>query len=456
MAEYTERQEAQISLRDFLMVIFRRKALILAMVGVTTTVVASALMLQPIVYTSESKIMLWGVQRGSAIDRVIVPLNADELSSAECELIKSRPVHLRAQALLDSAAARGEPKYTLVGANLKPAPIPKSRMLSISYTSQEPEEAYKVNQAVTTAYLEYHKELFTVPDLADFFDAELQRTGARVSDLLNRRLEIKQENDVADIPGEMGIQYAILAQLRNDLVNFETQIVSLRAEISADEKIDKIGGDQRFMSWGRVDAGILGAVLKDISVKELERERLLATYTDRHPLVEQVDKELAELRQFAEAERDRVLRAKKEELSRIEMQRDVVQRRVNEAEERLRILPTMDRDLNDLDKDLEASKKSLGDLTYMKGQALASARSMADYHIFLISEPGFGRASNPRDLVRLSLGPILSLLVGIGLAFFFENLDHSIKSPEEVERYLELPVLTSVKRRSAKEILAPS
>ena len=81
---------------------------------------------------------------------------------------------------------------------------------------------------------------------------------------------------------------------------------------------------------------------------------------------------------------------------------------------------------------------------------------MADYHITLLSEPTYGKPSNPRDLVRLSLGPILSLLVGIGLAFFFENLDHSLKNPEEVERYLELPVLTSVKRRRPKEIIASS
>lgn len=438
------------------MVIFRRKWLILAMVGVTSTVVASALLLQPIVYTSDAKIMLVGVQRGSAVDRVIVPLNADELSSAECELIKSRPVLERAQAILDANAVKGEPKYKIQPGSIKPSPIPKSRMLAISYVAPEPDEAQKINQALTTSYLDYHKDVFTVPDLADFFDAELEKTGTEVTDLLNKKLEIYEGNDITSIPGEMGVQYAVLSGLRNDLIDYETQIVSLRSEIIAEEKLEKSDEKSRYMSWGRVDTGILGATLKDLALKEQERERLLTIYTERHPLVEQIDGEIEELRSFAAEEKGRVLSMKKDELGRLEVQRDVVQHRISEAEERLRGIPAMDRDLSDLDKNLEAGKRHYSDLVYMKGQALASSRSMADYHITLLSEPTYGKPSNPRDLVRLSLGPILSLLVGIGLAFFFENLDHSLKNPEEVERYLELPVLTSVKRRRPKEIIASS
>jgi polysaccharide biosynthesis transport protein len=456
MAEFVEKQEVQISLRDFLMVIFRRKWLILAMVGVTSTVVASALLLQPIVYTSDAKVMLVGVQRGSAVDRVIVPLNADELSSAECELIKSRPVLERAQAILDANAVKGEPKYKIQPGSIKPAPIPKSRMLAISYVAPEPDEAQKINQALTSSYLDYHKDVFTVPDLADFFDSELEKTGTEVTDLLNKKLEIYEANDITSIPGEMGVQYAVLSGLRNDLIGYETQIVALRSEIIAEEKLEKSDDASRYMSWGRVDTGILGATLKDLAQKLQERERLLTIYTERHPLVEQIDGEIEELRAFATAEKGRVLSLKRDELGRLEVQRDVVQHRISEAEERLRGIPAMDRDLTDLDKNLEAGKRHYSDLVYMKGQALASSRSMADYHITLLSEPTYGRPSNPRDLVRLSLGPILSLLVGIGLAFFFENLDHSLKNPEEVERYLELPVLTSVKRRRPKEIIAPS
>jgi hypothetical protein len=34
-------------------------------------------------------------------------------------------------------------------------------------------------------------------------------------------------------------------------------------------------------------------------------------------------------------------------------------------------------------------------------------------------------------------------LAGIGLAFYLENLDHSMKTREDVEQHLEIPVLAS-------------
>jgi capsular polysaccharide biosynthesis protein len=59
------------------------------------------------------------------------------------------------------------------------------------------------------------------------------------------------------------------------------------------------------------------------------------------------------------------------------------------------------------------------------------------------------RASAPynkktRDYVRLALGPLLSLIVGLGIAFFLESMDHSVKSRGEVEEYLNVAVLATI------------
>ena len=46
--------------------------------------------------------------------------------------------------------------------------------------------------------------------------------------------------------------------------------------------------------------------------------------------------------------------------------------------------------------------------------------------------------------MRLALAPIFSLIVGLGLAFFIDGLDATLKSPRETEEALELPVLASL------------
>ncbi|KKK63068.1 hypothetical protein LCGC14_2998030, partial [marine sediment metagenome] len=52
----------------------------------------------------------------------------------------------------------------------------------------------------------------------------------------------------------------------------------------------------------------------------------------------------------------------------------------------------------------------------------------------------------PRKLLNLALGLFLGIFGAIGLAFFSEHLDHSIKTPEEAKERLELPTITSIPR----------
>jgi capsular polysaccharide biosynthesis protein len=53
-------------------------------------------------------------------------------------------------------------------------------------------------------------------------------------------------------------------------------------------------------------------------------------------------------------------------------------------------------------------------------------------------------ARKTKDYVRMALAPIFSVVIGLGLVFFIESLDHSIKSPAEAEELTGLPVLATL------------
>jgi polysaccharide biosynthesis transport protein len=56
------------------------------------------------------------------------------------------------------------------------------------------------------------------------------------------------------------------------------------------------------------------------------------------------------------------------------------------------------------------------------------------------AEPGF-RPVRPNKPLNIALGIVVGLVVGIGLAFFIEYLDTSVKTIDDVERALQAPVL---------------
>ena len=52
----------------------------------------------------------------------------------------------------------------------------------------------------------------------------------------------------------------------------------------------------------------------------------------------------------------------------------------------------------------------------------------------------------PRKMRNVILGAILGLFIGIGLVFFLEYLDNTVKSPEDVEQYLGIPLLGIIEK----------
>jgi capsular polysaccharide biosynthesis protein len=50
----------------------------------------------------------------------------------------------------------------------------------------------------------------------------------------------------------------------------------------------------------------------------------------------------------------------------------------------------------------------------------------------------------PRPMLNIAIAFVLALMVGVGLAFLLEYLDHTIKTPNDVEKFLELPVLGAI------------
>lgn len=65
--------------------------------------------------------------------------------------------------------------------------------------------------------------------------------------------------------------------------------------------------------------------------------------------------------------------------------------------------------------------------------------------IIIHEEPTLSQVPvSPNVTLNLALGAVVGLIFGVGVAFFLEYLDTSVKSLEDVERYLQVPVLAVI------------
>ena len=101
---------------------------------------------------------------------------------------------------------------------------------------------------------------------------------------------------------------------------------------------------------------------------------------------------------------------------------------------------------NILKREVDTSRQLYeGLLQRMKEAQVSAGLTATNIHIVDTAEVP-GRPVKPRVLLNLALGLILGASLGAGLAFFQEYLDNTIKTPDEVEQYLNLPALGIIPR----------
>jgi polysaccharide biosynthesis transport protein len=101
-------------------------------------------------------------------------------------------------------------------------------------------------------------------------------------------------------------------------------------------------------------------------------------------------------------------------------------------------------DYVDAKRDFETDQALLSQMKLKKvGEDINSKK--IDESIIVHEEPQIAQGpSSPNVTLNLVLGAVVGLIFGVGIAFFLEYLDTSVKSLEDVEKYLQVPVLAVI------------
>lgn len=131
------------------------------------------------------------------------------------------------------------------------------------------------------------------------------------------------------------------------------------------------------------------------------------------------------------------LRLASDRLSKVEMRKDKMK---DEA-----IGRGLDaQDYVDAKRDFETDQELLGTMRLEQINKQIKAK-MPDESIIVHETPQISENPvTPNVMLNLVLGAVVGLIFGVGIAFFLEYLDTSVKSLEDVERYLQVPVLAVI------------
>ncbi len=354
---------------------------------------------------------------------------------------------------MDETAAAG----SLMGM-IRVMPRKNTNLVDISVTSNDPRVSQRVCQAVVDCY----KELREEKENAVINEA----INKRYEVLRSRQDELERKADVVrqyirsgkyiqgmwsdnghGVPMSTGAEEQTLQQLNSSRLSVETEIAQMTVHISKLQDLK----DAELLSYvtrtGLLTAeSYCSAKVRELNNRFTEEENsraqmLLSGYGPKHPNVLRLDEQHKTTREQLYEElvgmRDAMvdqLDVKKSEL------KDVEQRYV-QARDRLRDKTLEDQKVKNALQEYAAEKarydKLENDYIADKMRLMAPRTSVEVY-----SRPGLpGAPSSPNYRLNLIVGAVIGLLAGIVLAFVGNYFDTSIKTLEDAERSLGLPVL---------------
>ncbi len=443
----------QLTGRDLFKVLFRRKWVVLILFLTTSVFVVWNASRIPTEYRATAQVLLNRGMRNSALDRNISLLTWDETVNSELQIAESQPVIEEAQSILNHQAINeGVEAIVIEAGNVFSKLLGESNVIGIEYMSLDWEEVQPVANAVAHAYITVHDDLFALPNVQEFFAIEVARSERKLEDLTTRKQKVQEEGAVIRLGTQQDYLVRAISINREHLVGVEREYQAAKVEIEQirhlfyEENVDLPFETKRFED----ESGMLRTVYQyrgELLRLEQERVELLTKFTEQHPRIVGLNERIEDVRDRMREETESIIRIKERSLSIIRAEANTLREDMVELEEKLLLFPVIEKDLENLDLWIRLASKEYQTLLENQIQISVATVSSRDYTLSILSDASAPVATNPRDPIRLALVPMFSLLVGVSLAFFLETMDHSLKSREDVERYLELPVLTSIRKR---------
>jgi succinoglycan biosynthesis transport protein ExoP len=444
------------TVKDFLEVVFRRKWMIIGIVAVATAVVTILTLRQPAVYESVAKVLIKRGEAPGVFDRNVRTLNWEEEISSQIEMVKSQTVVDRAEAKIALFYPKGyttERKISLDKVNS--GVVTTSNVIWVSYVSEDAVFCEAAVNAIVNAYREYYTDTRTPPEMEDFFSEEIQRLQEEIEYWREHKEAVLKEGDIVDIQDQRRNLLNRLDKYESELDDVIREEREKEAVIARLDSLLDIGPlELAAVSSDLTDSQLETELMKNVRTKlqdlQMREAELEGRYTDQNPEVQRIRKELENLHTMVLAEIRTQILLNKNKLGIIAQRETILREIIAKLEIKKSQYPQAEIELERIDAALEKLKNTYDKVVAQQMEARISRASNPEWSVTILNPASHASRRKTRDYVRMALGPAFSLIVALGLAFFIDNLDHSIKNINEAEETLGLSVLASFPETNRK------
>jgi len=447
--------EAQLHFLDYWRVIRSRKEVILAVTLLVVLTGTGVTFMLPKKYAATARILV----RQDATD---IDVFERQLNSAynpfflrtQYEIIRSKPIlnevirNLNLEEIWGKRFTDGEraltreETYEVLSGSISVEQARDTSLIEISVYSTDAQESARIANEVANVYRDHRLQAKRreIKSAIDALQNEMKKQQDKVDEVENRVETIREELGVSVIDRGVSVDKIRLSQLEADRLAANVDRVVRKARY--EQLINLEGEDLLNASAYIVNDPALSRIRSDLVNTEVNLKLALETYGANHPevkrlvagrdeLKQQLQNALAGLKKGLEAD----YAVAREKYEALEMA--LGEARIEDIEaSRDKFLPfeKAQRELDVQRSILEALQARIA----QEGISLEVPRTAVE--VVDPAEPPL-RAASPNVFMNILLSLFVGLGAALGLAYFIEYLDTSVKTVDDVERSMGLPVL---------------
>ncbi|NQT55934.1 MAG: GumC family protein [Desulfobacteraceae bacterium] len=327
-------------------------------------------------------------------------------------------------------------------------PIEDTRLLKIIATSPSPVEAKNIANELAKAYIEFNldSKMKSAQNTLKWLTDHLYGLKMKLENAEREFQQFKQERNLISLEeSEKTIAQKIsnfndaYIQTKNKRFEVVARLRQLSNVIKSDKNISHI---RRLSSLIKND--LIDSLYNQLINAEGERHRLQKVYKPKHQKIVEINTRISTLRtklnQEIKKELDN-LRAERELLSRKEK---VIQRTISELKNEAMDMNKSGLTYSILKRNVEMNQ-GLYDIILSKLKEIDITSNIATDSIRILEKAFLPSAPMaPNKMRNTILAVVIGLMIGVGLSFLLENIDRTLHSDEDTEKYLDLPVLSMI------------
>jgi succinoglycan biosynthesis transport protein ExoP len=444
---------------DYWRIIRIRKTIILSVfILVLFTATGVTLLLKP-TYMSAARMKVQKDQSDISFLDARSPYTYDPyFIQTEYEVIQSQSVLYRVISNLNLTVVWGKKyyggqtltipqTYTLLKQVLVVVPERNTSLIEIRFYSRDREEAALIANEVATVYEKYRADqckeqsLAGIKALREEFDKHEEKVREAQTNVDRLRIELNiSEYDAANNMPTPTLDSMVLQRLAAQLAEAEPQLIKEEKLLSQLKPLSR--NDLKKVIPTAAPDPLLHNALLNLNDAEQKLVDLKKVYGPENPEVIRVSAQVDRANQEINDRIDGVLIGLAASVDAKRASVEKMKSIVEEAKKADQEKAKDSRPYFEAKRKLDELQRFETLLTQKINAELVQVRLPQTAIVTIVdhAEPSLKPVS-PKKVLNITLGVIVGLVVGIGLAFFIEYLDTSVKTIDDVERALQSPVL---------------